>query len=202
VYSAGPARTPFGGTLLIGSLGFSNPVSVTTLMASMAQLIKLADLFTIGNLTCGMLAIFASAEGSTPLAAAFLFVALILDTFDGKVAGWMNQRSEFGKQLDSLADLVSFGVAPAYMYFAQAGRHWAELIILVAFVTCGMLRLARYNISHASGFEGVPITVNGFVFPALVSIGAILPETIKIWPWVFVVLSVLMVSNLDIKRLF
>jgi CDP-diacylglycerol--serine O-phosphatidyltransferase len=171
-------------------------------MAGMATLIKLADLFTIGNLASGMLAIFVSADGRPLWAAAFLFVALILDTFDGKVAGWMNQRSEFGKQLDSLADLVSFGVAPACMYFAQAGWNWAETIILVAFVTCGMLRLARYNISHSSGFEGVPITVNGLVFPALAAIGTVLPETIKVWPWVFALQGLLMVSSLDVKRLF
>lgn len=171
-------------------------------MASMAHLVKVADLFTIGNLTCGMLAIFISADGSTLWAAGLVFVALILDTLDGKVAGWMNQKSEFGKQLDSLADLVSFGVAPACMYFAHDGWHWAETSILVAFVTCGMLRLARYNISESSGFEGVPITVNGFVFPALAAIGTVLPETLKIWPAVFVVQGLLMVSSLDVKRLF
>jgi CDP-diacylglycerol--serine O-phosphatidyltransferase len=149
-----------------------------------------------------MLAIFTSADGRPLWAAALMFVALILDTFDGKVAGWMNQRSEFGKQLDSLADLVSFGVAPAFMYFVMEGPRWPEAAILVAFVTCGMLRLARYNISRGSGFEGVPITVNGFVFPVLAAIGTLLPETIKIWPAVFVVQGLLMVSSLDIKRLF
>ncbi|MGY6216685.1 CDP-diacylglycerol--serine O-phosphatidyltransferase [Methylolobus aquaticus] len=171
-------------------------------MASMAHLVKVADLFTIGNLTCGMLAIFISADGNPLWAAGLVFVALVLDTLDGKVAAWMKQKSEFGKQLDSLADLVSFGVAPACMYFARTGWHWAETSILVAFVTCGMLRLARYNISDSSGFVGVPITVNGFVFPALAAIGTVLPETLEIWPAVFVVQGLLMVSSLDVKRLF
>lgn len=171
-------------------------------MASMAQLVKVADFFTIGNLACGMLAIFVSAESKPVLAAAFLVIALILDTLDGKVAGWMHQKSEFGKQLDSLADLVSFGVAPAFMYFVLADRHWLVAMILVAFVACGMLRLARYNISQTSGFEGVPITVNGFVFPLLTAIGTVLPETLKLWPAVFLVQSVLMISSFRVRRLF
>ena len=171
-------------------------------MTSMLKLIKIADLFTIGNLACGMLAIFFSMEAQPALSAALLILAVMFDTLDGKVAEWLHQKSLFGKQLDSLADLVSFGVAPAFIYFSLDTHHWAKTVILIAFVTCGMLRLARYNISEGKGFEGVPITVNGILFPALVALGFALPETIKVWPLVFVVQSALMASSLNVRRLF
>ena len=171
-------------------------------MASILTLVKIADIFTIGNLACGMLAIFFSTEAQPTLSATLLILAVVFDTLDGKVAGWMHQKNVFGKQLDSLADLVSFGVAPAFMYFSLDTHHWAKTVILIAFVTCGMLRLARYNIAEGKGFEGVPITVNGVLFPALVALGSALPETIKVWPLVFVVQSVLMASSLNIRRLF
>jgi len=171
-------------------------------MASLLKLVKFADLFTIGNLACGMLAIFFSTEGQPALSAALLLLAVVCDTLDGKVAGWMHQKTVFGKQLDSLADLVSFGVAPAFIYFSLDTHHWAKTVILIAFVTSGMLRLARYNISEGKGFEGVPITVNGVLFPALVALASALPETIKGWPLVFVVQSVLMASSLKVRRLW
>ena len=171
-------------------------------MTGIARLVKVADFFTIGNLACGMTAIFASAEARPVLASSFIFLALILDSLDGKVAGWMHQKSEFGKQLDSLADLVSFGVAPAFLYFAQGHRHWVESVVLILFVACGMLRLARYNISDGVGFEGVPITVNGLVFPALVWLGIVLPQAIAAWPFVFIAQSLLMISSFRVGRLF
>jgi CDP-diacylglycerol--serine O-phosphatidyltransferase len=171
-------------------------------MTSMLKLVKIADIFTIGNLACGMLAIFFSTEGHPAISSALLILAVVFDTLDGKVAGWLNQKNVFGKQLDSLADLVSFGVAPAFMYFSLDTHHWAKTVILIVFVTSGMLRLARYNISDGKGFEGLPITVNGVLFPALVALGSVLPDTIKAWPAVFVVQSVLMASSLTVRRLF
>lgn len=167
----------------------------------MLRLIKLADLFTIGNLACGLLAIFFSTEDLPAISAGLLILAAVLDTLDGKVATWLHQNNPFGKQLDSLADLVSFGVAPAFLYFSLDSHHWLKTSILIFFVTCGMLRLARYNISDSKDFEGVPISVNGVLFPALFALTALAPETLKAWPAVFLIQGLLMVSSLRIKHL-
>lgn len=164
--------------------------------------VKLADLFTSGNLASGVLAIFMAANAQFHLAASFLVVALVMDTVDGKVAKLLHQANAFGKQLDSLADLVSFGLAPAAFYFCLREPGIGTLLILILFVICGMLRLARYNVTDNEGFEGVPITVNGFLFPVLYLIYLLQPATLVIWPAIFATMSVLMVSSFRVKRLF
>jgi CDP-diacylglycerol--serine O-phosphatidyltransferase len=114
----------------------------------------------------------------------------------------MHQENLFGKQLDSLADLVSFGLAPAALYHALREPGLGIELILILFVVCGMLRLARYNISNGKGFEGVPITVNGLLFPILFFVYTLKAESLIIWPAVYATMSVLMISNLKIKRIF
>ena len=114
----------------------------------------------------------------------------------------MHQENSFGKQLDSLADLVSFGVAPAVLYNSMSESSVWVLFILILFTICGMLRLARYNISDGKGFEGVPITVNGLIFPALYLGYLFQPVILVVWPAVYVIMSVLMVSSLRFNRIF
>lgn len=168
----------------------------------MLELIKFADLFTISNLASGLLSIFLATEGHPGWASGFLLLAVLFDSLDGKVAALLHQQNLFGKQLDSLADLVSFGVAPAFLYFSIDSHHWLKTLILIVFVTCGMLRLARYNISRSNAFEGVPITVNGLLFPALFLISSFLPQSVDVWPAIFLVQSFLMVSSVRVRRLF
>jgi CDP-diacylglycerol--serine O-phosphatidyltransferase len=166
------------------------------------RILKIADLFTVSNLVCGVLAIFAAYHSRYGVAAILILSALVLDTLDGKVAKLMHQQNLFGKQLDSFADLVSFGVAPAILYFTLREPGIGILLILVLFVVCGMLRLARYNVSEDEGFEGIPITVNGGLFPALYLGYEFLPASLTVWPAVFATMSVLMVSSLKVKRIF
>ncbi len=166
------------------------------------RLLTVADLLTVANLSSGILAIFFATQQNCAISALLIALAVAFDALDGRVAGWMHQQHEFGKQLDSLADLVSFGVAPAYLYFAMGPQEWFVIITLLFFAACGMLRLARYNIADASGFEGVPITVNGVLFPALYALSLLLPNSLKYWPVVFLLMGVLMVSSIRIKRLF
>lgn len=173
-------------------------------MTQMIKLLKIPDLFTMGNLVCGVLAIFAAMEERLEAAAFLILVAMVLDALDGKIAGWLNQQNLLGKQLDSLADLVSFGVAPAAI-FHQLGLGLDPALrdtIAVLFVTAGMLRLARYNISNEKGFEGVPITVNGVLCPGLLILGQWYPACQMVWPWLLVLQTFLMVSSLRISRLF
>lgn len=138
----------------------------------MKDIIKVADFFTIGNLLFGMLCIFYAINNKFIYAAIFLFIAMIFDFLDGKVARISkkvtDQGRHFGKELDSLSDVVSFGVAPAIFGYTLGLQAWWEIIILLFFTTAGMLRLSRFNITESHGyFEGLPITVNGFLFPIL-----------------------------------
>jgi CDP-diacylglycerol--serine O-phosphatidyltransferase len=123
----------------------------------------LPNLFTSGNLFCGFYSIVASVKGDFDRAAVAILVALILDGLDGKVARYTRTTSRFGVEYDSLADLVSFGVAPAMLAFIWALMPVGRLGWLAAFlfVACGALRLARFNtqvdVVDKRYFVGLPI---------------------------------------------
>lgn len=169
----------------------------------MLRLLTWADALTIANLSCGVLAVFAAMQGNSGAGFGLIGLAMVCDSLDGKVAAWTHHTGrEFGKQLDSLADLVSFGVAPVCLYFAMSPRSWLVIPPLLFFVACGMLRLARYNISTGKGFEGVPITVNGVLFPVLYLLSLAFPSSLSAWPVAFLAMGLLMASSLKINRLF
>ena len=141
---------------------------------SMIRDFHLADWFTIANAFCGMAAVLsvmsfltgAQAQGLL-WAAVLIPAAFVFDVFDGRIARWRQTNSALGRELDSLADVVSFGVAPAAMAFGAGLDGVWDCLVLVYFVACGVSRLARYNITaealsaDASGkvkyFEGTPI---------------------------------------------
>jgi CDP-diacylglycerol--serine O-phosphatidyltransferase len=101
-----------------------------------------------------------------------------------------------------MSDLVSFGVAPALLYYSISSPGILGIAVSLFFVACGMLRLARYNISEGAGFEGVPITVNGVLFPLLFLLFSGFPESLKYWPMVFLIQGFLMISTFKIARIF
>lgn len=119
--------------------------------------------FTMGNLFCGFLAILSAIEGEVGHACRFVLLGFFLDGLDGFVARVSNSASRFGVELDSLADLVTFGLAPALLVY-QVQLHslgkWGWMVAFV-YVMCGAFRLARYNLTAKSGshshFEGLPI---------------------------------------------
>jgi len=113
-------------------------------------LFVLPTLFTVGNLFCGYLSIWCSIRGTFETAAYLIIVAAVLDALDGRIARMTNSASEFGEEYDSLADLVSFGVAPSVMAFTLGMRGGWDAAILIFFVGCGISRLARYNATAAS----------------------------------------------------
>ena len=123
----------------------------------------LPNLFTTGNLLCGFWAIISVFQERFFYAAVAILLASVFDALDGKVARLSGATSKFGVQYDSLADLVSFGVAPAVLAFSWALRPYGKFGWLAAFifVACGALRLARFNVMAASGetkyFKGLPI---------------------------------------------
>jgi CDP-diacylglycerol--serine O-phosphatidyltransferase len=162
--------------------------------------LKAADLLTIGNLSSGLLSIFLSIHAHFLSAAILMLAAMVFDFLDGRVAHLLKQQNTFGKQIDSLADIVSFGVAPAVLFAALSQPGIITTAVLVFFVACGMLRLARYNVSKADGFEGVPITNNGWIFPALYFLYLEVPQTLLAWPVIYLVMGFLMISSIKIPR--
>lgn len=140
---------------------------------SMIREFHLADFFTLGNAACGVGAIFlAMAYVAAPstahflAAAALLPLAFVFDVFDGRIARWRQTQSALGRELDSLADIISFGVAPAALAFAAGMQGGWDAVVLIYFVCCGVSRLARYNVTaealseganKVKYFEGTPI---------------------------------------------
>jgi CDP-diacylglycerol--serine O-phosphatidyltransferase len=122
----------------------------------------LPSLLTTGNLFCGFLAIILTTDGRFAEAAVALFVAMVLDILDGKVARLTKTTTQFGVEFDSLADVVSFCVAPAFMLYTFALGRLGRAAWLGAFlfVICGALRLARFNVysgvSDRRYFVGLP----------------------------------------------
>jgi CDP-diacylglycerol--serine O-phosphatidyltransferase len=141
-------------------------------------------------------------NGRFTLAAAAILLATVLDRMDGDLARRLGVSSEFGKELDSLADLVSFGVAPAILAYASVLDETlgiAGLIIALTFITCGAIRLARFNVLNITDhFVGVPITVAG----GLMAIAILLVNYLPFWvvALFMVSLSGLMVCNLKVKK--
>jgi len=84
------------------------------------SLMKIADIFTVGNLCCGIISILLAINGLFDSSALLLFLAVVFDVLDGKIAGLLHQKNLFGKQIDSMSDLVSFGVAPALLYYSMS----------------------------------------------------------------------------------
>ncbi len=125
----------------------------------------LPNLLTTGNLMCGFWSIIAVLQDQYHFAALAILAAAVFDVSDGKVAKLAGATSKFGMQYDSLADLVSFGVAPALLAFGWGLRPYEEWGWLAAFtfVACGGIRLARFNVLASSGdtkyFKGLPIPV-------------------------------------------
>ena len=199
----------------------------------------LPSLITLGNIVCGFAAVCFATIGLvtlvlapapeieqsrivalvTPLrgadpfaiAAALIFVAMIFDALDGKVARMTNLTTEFGAQLDSLCDIVSFGVAPAYLVFLEVlskdlFRHYRYAwVCAVLYVVCAALRLARFNVetqpdeeSHMH-FRGLPTPAAAGVLAGLTIVNANLPFdypwAAKVMPFVAVILAGLMISQ-------
>jgi CDP-diacylglycerol---serine O-phosphatidyltransferase len=140
---------------------------------SMIRDFHLADAFTLANGACGTAALFFAMDhvreqgsGKVYAAGAFVVLALVFDVLDGRIARWRHSASPLGRELDSLADVISFGVAPAGLAFSVGLTGLGDALVLLYFVTCGISRLARYNITaeamsaeagKVTYFEGTPI---------------------------------------------
>jgi len=180
------------------------------------------SLFTCGNMAFGLLSIFSSIGGHFIQAAWLLIGALACDILDGRIARMTNTTSDFGMELDSLSDLVSFGMAPGIMMYMLVLKTMGKIGIAIAilYVLCCALRLARFNVLAQSGevqkhFVGLPtpasagviisfvlsyellgpedLALNIKTIPVLMTL---MPTFFKAMPIVITVLSFLMVSNI------
>lgn len=150
------------------------------------RLFTIPNLMTCGNLLCGCLGIVFSFRGDLLLAGALIFLAAVLDFFDGFAARLLNQSSPIGKELDSLADMVTFGVLPSMIVFQYLERTndsieiEGMLVSFVAFLLAvfSALRLAKFNIDtrQADSFIGVPTPANAIVVASLPFILRMYPE--------------------------
>jgi len=120
--------------------------------------LKLKDYVTFANICSGLLSMFFSINGQFKIAALLLILAAVFDFLDGRVARYFHQSNVLGKELDSFADIISFGVAPIIFAYAQGLQSIIAMIVLLFFVLCGVLRLIRFNITKIKNFEGIPIT--------------------------------------------
>jgi CDP-diacylglycerol--serine O-phosphatidyltransferase len=159
---------------------------------AMIREFHLADWFTLGNAVCGTASLFATITyvqtdvvAHVYFACALIFIALVFDVLDGRIARWRQKASAMGRELDSLADVISFGLAPAMIGYGLGMQGLYDRIVLVFFVACGVSRLARYNItadalSAGTGkvkyFEGTPIPTS-FVLVCVLCFAAVIGAT-------------------------
>ncbi|WP_256762314.1 CDP-diacylglycerol--serine O-phosphatidyltransferase [Cohnella sp. WQ 127256] len=163
---------------------------------------SIPNLFTIGNLSLGVIAIilaFNNETNSSNTAALLIIIAMLLDGLDGRVARALNAQSEFGKELDSLSDVISFGVAPAFIMYQAAFQDISPAmawIVTAIFPICGALRLARFNVIDGipGYFIGLPIPAAGGVLATLALFHHELHYSLLLISTV--ALSFLMVSNM------
>jgi CDP-diacylglycerol--serine O-phosphatidyltransferase len=140
---------------------------------SLIRSFHLADLLTIANGCCGIGAVFHAMRFFADhdrrqlyVAAGLVPLALVFDVLDGRVARWRHSASLLGREMDSLADVISFGVAPATIAFGMGLNTLVDQLMLMYFAVCGLSRLARYNVTaeelagpagKVQYFEGTPI---------------------------------------------
>jgi len=159
---------------------------------------SIPNLFTISNLVLGIISIILVFNGENDYAAIMVIIAMLMDGLDGHFARALNVQSDFGKELDSLSDVISFGVAPAFIMYVTAFTHLNPLLawsVTAIFPICGALRLARFNvISGTPGyFIGLPIPAAGGVLCTLALFHADLATP-------YLVISSLLLSYLMVSR--
>jgi CDP-diacylglycerol--serine O-phosphatidyltransferase len=156
---------------------------------------SIPNLFSLGNLLSGVFSITFAMNGFYRMASILIFFSAFLDLFDGRIARKLKVNNQVGVELDSLADVVSFGVAPALLFHTMAEPSLITSIAFVLYPTMGALRLARFNANPTVGyFTGIPITLAGLTMAFM---GILLYSN----PYITILLAALMVSPFRVKKL-
>lgn len=158
---------------------------------------SIPSLFTIGNLFLGIISIMLAFQDDYNLAALMIIIAMLLDGLDGRVARALNAQSEFGKELDSLSDVISFGVAPAFIMYAVAftdSNPVLACIVTAIFPICGALRLARFNVK-----DGIPGYFIGLPIPAAGGVACTLALFHESIPAAYLMIAMILLSYLMVS---
>ncbi|WP_088102562.1 CDP-diacylglycerol--serine O-phosphatidyltransferase [Halalkalibacter urbisdiaboli] len=163
---------------------------------------QIANALTIINLALGTFAIIFIIQNELRMGLFFITIAAVCDRLDGAAARRLNISSEFGKQLDSLSDLVSFGVAPALIIYQAVLFEFGFIgaFFAILFISCSAIRLARFNVIESDGyFIGLPITAAGCILTLNILMVEYVPN--YIFMFVTMLLSILMISLFRIKKM-
>ncbi|OAT74442.1 CDP-diacylglycerol--serine O-phosphatidyltransferase [Parageobacillus thermoglucosidasius] len=161
-----------------------------------------ANILTLTNLSLGGFSVLTTLKEQLHISLLLIFLAALVDRFDGAVARKLNIESELGKQLDSMSDIISFGVAPALLMYQsilyEFGAPGAFFTIL--YIGCGAFRLARFNITENNGyFSGLPITAAGVLLTlSYLTIHYFPPQ---FFIFLMITLSFLMVGTFKLKKI-
>jgi archaetidylserine synthase len=176
---------------------------MTNMNTEMKSFIAISDIISLLNMSSGFLAVICAINNNLNLAAILMLIAIIFDSIDGWVARKTNRHDElgFGKNIDSLSDIVSFGVAPAIFIYSCINTtpsiiHAIVILVSLLIVVCGVLRLTRYNVIadkvDVKGFIGFPIPGISFLLATFYLSGLFNPYVALI---LSIIVSLLMISN-------
>ncbi|MCH1625016.1 CDP-diacylglycerol--serine O-phosphatidyltransferase [Fredinandcohnia quinoae] len=160
-----------------------------------------ANILTLFNLSFGGFSILFALKNELKLSLLLIFIAALADRFDGIIARKFNIESELGKQLDSMSDIISFGVAPPLLLYQGILFEYGApgMFFTVLYIGCGAFRLAKFNISESNGyFTGLPITAAGCLLT--LSFLAIPYISSQSFIFLIIILSFLMVSTFKLKK--
>ncbi|GAE31654.1 CDP-diacylglycerol--serine O-phosphatidyltransferase [Halalkalibacter hemicellulosilyticus] len=163
---------------------------------------QIANALTLVNLCLGAFAIIYVIQNQLHIALLFITIAALCDRLDGAAARRFNAVSDFGKQLDSLSDLVSFGVAPAFLIFQASLNSFGlpGMFLTIFFILCGAIRLARFNVTTPKfHFVGLPITAAGCILTLQILIVPYLPS--YFFMFLTLILSILMISTFKVRKI-
>ena len=166
------------------------------------------NVFTFINLSCGIISILSVMDEKYAISGVFILLAGLVDRYDGRIARFLNVSSDLGKELDSLADLVSFGVAPSILVYilfnleSFGPKGLLGFAVLLLFPICGAYRLARFNTTDFDGaFTGVPITIVGCFMAIFSLLNLKIAAPIYLAVILMIIGSYLMVSKIKLKKL-
>ncbi|MCZ8513568.1 CDP-diacylglycerol--serine O-phosphatidyltransferase [Paenibacillus filicis] len=156
------------------------------------------NIFTLANLSSGIVALVLIVNHLSRYATILVLFSALFDLFDGKIARSLKVTNGFGVELDSLADIVSFGVVPALAFYETSTEHFISALVLIIFPISGALRLARFMTHPTQGyFEGLPITAAGLTLCLLLW----LPNYVNAKACIALLLAFLMISKMRIRKL-
>lgn len=162
---------------------------------------QIANTLTLINLALGAFATIFVIQNELHIALLFITIAALCDRLDGAAARRFNCTSDFGKQLDSLSDIISFGVAPAFLLYQASLIVFGlpGILLTIFFIVCGAIRLARFNVtSNTSFFVGLPITAAGCILTFQLFVVPYFHPAY--FMFITLILSVMMISSFKLRK--